>query len=78
MKKIFLVKMIGGTKKDIINMSLKLKKLKETDDDLNNYQFVVLNDKIDFLSPQRFIREMKGIVNELKKLEESKKEKVKK
>jgi hypothetical protein len=72
MCKVFLVKMIGGTKRDIVNMVLKLEKLKKTDDDLNDYQFIVLNDRIDFLSPQRFIKEMKGIVTELEKLVEKK------
>ena len=69
MKKVMVLKVLGGDIKDIQHVVATIDKFKKENPVLNDYDFMVTNDKLDFYSPKRFIKEMMSIVDELKKLE---------
>ena len=70
MKKVGILKVIGGDARDVQHVIKTMEKFKKENPALNDYDFIVTNDKLDFYTPKRFIKEMMSIVNELKKLEE--------
>lgn len=72
MKKVMLLKVIGGGKDDVHHIIDQMTKFKKENKSLNDYDFIVTNDKLDFYTPKRFIKEMMVIVNELKKLDDKK------
>jgi len=66
-KKICVVKIIDGTEENVFKVGKLLSELKK-EKSLENLEFLISNDKIEFMSAKQFLTEMEGIVDEVRKL----------